>query len=204
MLKEFHQKLRRLTYWQWAKIGILAFALGNLFVVWRWSRSLQARERLRTSGITVVSESTGPPWLRAQLPSWFCNLYLVQARRAVIYLRRNEAVKDIQELRWLSALDEVELGYDGYDGFYEPKTPAPQSEIENACLSEVAVLPQLRTIKVHGLQITSSDLEAFARMPRLKRLGLYQTGIDYKLLASMAKARPDIEFDIHPRPAIAP
>ena len=76
------RRLRRLTYWQWAKVGLAAIVIGLTFEMWRWHRSSMAYRRLTGHQY----EFGEPVWL---VPKW---LHLPESEWSRWYTRRPTSV----------------------------------------------------------------------------------------------------------------
>ncbi len=165
-------RLRRLTYWQWAKVGIAAIAIGLTFEMWGWHRSSMAYRRL-TERHPQLSEKVSlvPKWLRLPEPKW-SQWYTKRPTGFFLnYHRIDDGVlRDLQSLPTIRSLNIFENDpFGGSQGRTSVPTDAP--DLSDA-VRRIAQLRQLKWINFNGPSVSEIDLEHLAQLRQLQELCL--------------------------------
>lgn len=174
MIRALHKKWWRLTYWQWAKIGIVALLMVNAWWVWRWERSVTAMERLRqTTPVLVEIKPILLPAVRGRLPSWVPNSWCDGVVAAGIVEMKMDTVELLRELGHCPHLRDLTLGGDCSWQARE----ARRTHGWKTCIREACDLSQLERLEIRFVPLAPDDLRQLARLPNLKLLRLHCTGL---------------------------
>ena len=166
------RKLRRLTYWQWAKVGLAAIVIGLTFEMWRWHRSSMAYRRLaerHRQHYEVVC--LVPKWLHLPESKW-SQCYTKRPTGFVLNYHRIDdgMLRDFESLPTIRSLHIFEN--DPFGGMQErTSVPADASEL-SAAVRRITRLRQLESVHFHGPSVSETDLEHLAQLRQLQALSL--------------------------------
>lgn len=172
MLDTINNRLRRLTYWQWAMVGIVVLLLVSTHWAWSWHCSSMAYRRLAQK----YPQNSEKVWL---VPQW---LQHPQWERAKWYVKRptgfhlnfrridDAVLRDLQSLPTIRSL--TICNEDPFQGIVsELPTPADASDL-NAVVQRIARLRHLELLHFYSPSISEADLEELSQLPHLEVLSL--------------------------------
>lgn len=158
--------LRRLTYWQWAKIGIALLSMVAVFESWSlYRRSLAIRNL--SSVAQLRTDELGPFWLRSRVPRWVCETVLVTPRAVLLTSRADAAEKTLVELSHLPTVQSLRL----YSSRQTSNAAIHQRSQWNRTLRQIGRLTQLTELAL-SLEIEDDDLRELGGLSLLQRLHL--------------------------------
>ena len=166
------RRLRRLTYWQWAKVGLAAIVIGLTFEMWGWHRSSMAYRRL-TERHPQNSEKVSlvPKWLSLPESKWSWWYTKRPTGFSLNYHRIDDGLlRDLESLPTIRSLMISENDpFGGMQGL--PSVPADAPDL-SAAVRRIAQLRELESIHFNGPSVSETDLEHLAQLRQLQGLSL--------------------------------
>jgi Leucine-rich repeat (LRR) protein len=160
------QTLRRLTYWQWAKIGIALLVVVTAVESWRlYRRSLAIRNL--SSVANLRTDEIGPFWLRSRVPRWVCETVLVTPRSVLLTCRADDAEKTLVEVSHLPTIQSLQL----YSSRQSSNLSTHQRGQWNRTLRQIGRLTQLTELSL-SIELDDDDLRELCGLSQLQRLHL--------------------------------
>ena len=167
MRRSIVQKLRRLTYRQWAAIGFVLLIAICTFDSWRlYSRVMAFHHFSRRVGTSIQRNKHGPEWLRSRVPAWVRENVLETPHAVWIQGNSPDADERLADLRSLPTVRSLTvLGS-------KRESKAVSNADADKWHRQAALIGRLTQLHRLSLNVSDADLNELAKLTELRQLDL--------------------------------